>query len=124
MNAKKKKFIEAYKLNMCNVTDSCKAINISRPAYYKWIKKDKDFQEAIDEAQEETMDWAESQLKRNIERGKEASLFFFMVNRGKGQWVNIQKVEHSPDAGTTAKIDKLLDIAGKILSGGSDNAPK
>ena len=51
-------------------------LGMSASALYKRIRASKELQEAISNAQEITLDLAESKLIKNMKDGKESSIFF------------------------------------------------
>lgn len=56
-------FLIAYANNMCDVSKACKAIKISRPTFYNWLKADRQFATDVNIVKQEEKDWWESQLK-------------------------------------------------------------
>lgn len=84
MNRKQKRFIKTFTESCaCNVSATCKMLNINRRLFYKWMNEQTDFKEAIEDAQESLVDLAETKLQQNIMEGKEASIFFFLKTKGK-----------------------------------------
>jgi len=62
MTDKQQNFIEIYKANLGNVSESCKKAGIkSRQTFYGWLAEHKDFAEAIKEVEEQLLDFVESQ---------------------------------------------------------------
>jgi len=92
----KRNFIEILGKKAGNITETCRAVNIDRATYYDWIKKDADFAEKCDAVKESLLDFMESQLLKNIQAGKEASLIFALKCQGKRRgYVERQQIEHS-----------------------------
>lgn len=82
LTKKQKQFLKVFAENVGNVSAACKKMGISRRTYYYWIENPK-FLEEIDFIEEESIDFAESQLKMNIADRKEASIFFYLKTKGK-----------------------------------------
>ena len=102
---KKKLFIQTYPQKVCNITETCKCINIDRGTYYNWRKNDEDFNLACTHAEESMIDFAETQLMKNIKDGKETSLIFYLKCKAKKRgYVERQEVEHSGDVGININI--------------------
>lgn len=80
---KKKSFVSAFEKSACNVSSACKVVGISRNCFYDWIKDDLVFKQAIDEAAEENIDFAETMLMKNIREQKETSIIFYLKTKGK-----------------------------------------
>ncbi len=109
-----KRVIELYERNNGNISKICKSVGISRFTYYDWLKKYPDFAEKIKAEEENLINFAESQLMVNISKGKEASLFFFLVNRKPERWKSITKVqmEHSGEVKTTPSVS-IINVLNK-----------
>jgi hypothetical protein len=90
---RKKLFLSAFVRQACDVTAACRATDICRAQVYSWRKADPSFEVAFIEATEQDLDYTESQLKKNIKAGKEASIFFHLKCKGKKRgWVERQEV--------------------------------
>ena len=63
---RKKTFLRLFPNKACNISETCKSINVDRKTYYKWIAADEDFKEKVDYIQESFIDMAESQLLKMI----------------------------------------------------------
>jgi len=91
---KKESFLEVFNLQVCNVSDTCKATGISRSTYYRWIKEEQ-FKEGIDSAIEGMIDMVEGQLLKNINRGNVTAQIFFLKTRGRHRgYDEKQVIEH------------------------------
>lgn len=58
----KKKFLELYKRLGCNISKTCKAFQINRSTFQRWVKKDKVFQARVEEANEAMFDKLENAM--------------------------------------------------------------
>lgn len=101
---KAEEFLVAYERSACNVSVACKAIDIERCTFYDWKKKYPKFRKAVEDIEQGIIDMAESQLAINIRNGKETSLFFFLCNRAKARWKNIQQIQHTGSDGEAIKF--------------------
>jgi tRNA(Leu) C34 or U34 (ribose-2'-O)-methylase TrmL len=79
----KDKMIQALELNLGNVTLSCKAMNISRDTHYRWMREDKEYRRAVKDMENAALDFAESQLLKQIAKGNPLSTIFFLKCKGK-----------------------------------------
>lgn len=79
----KEKMIQALELNLGNVTLSCKALNISRDTHYRWMREDKDYRKAVKDMENAALDFAESELLKQIAKGNPLSTIFFLKCKGK-----------------------------------------
>lgn len=66
VDSRKSEIIEA--LSSCRgiVTDACKKTNTPRSTYYSWLESDPEFKKAVDDTQEEAIDFVEGQLFKKI----------------------------------------------------------
>lgn len=108
LNKKQKLFIDTFASRCaCNVAATCKAVAISRRAYYKWLENNPTFKEAIELEQDSLLDLAETKLLQNIKDGKEASIFFFLKTKGKKRGY-IETTEHVVDTNPFIELMKSL----------------
>jgi|TARA_Y100000015_G_C2390508_1_gene89852 hypothetical protein len=80
---KKEKFLKALKLNLGNISEGCKAINISRQTYYRWIDDDQDFESKCQNVSESLLDLAENRLLEKINDYDTTSIIFFLKTKGR-----------------------------------------
>ena len=107
-NTIKDKFLEMYQKKACNISEACKSADVRRATYYKWRKDDDEFCKQCEEIEEGMIDFAETQLFKNIKDGKETSLIFFLKCRAKKRgYIDKQEIEHSGVIGYD--ISKLRD---------------
>lgn len=79
----KKAMIEAMEKSLGVVTTAAKLAGISRQSHYDWLKEDPDYAFAISETGEVALDYAESQLHKQIGEGQPASTIFYLKTKGK-----------------------------------------
>lgn len=94
---KKRVFVDMMIKTFGNVQQSCMACGIkSRMTYYEWKKKDPEFSELMDgcEFEEMLLDFAESKLIKNIDKGDVASTIFFLKTKGQKRGY-VEKVQLS-----------------------------
>lgn len=102
----KEKFLKLYRQKLCNITATCDAMDIMRNTYYIWRKDDIQFDEECKHIEESLIDFAESQLMKNIKDGKEVSLIFFLKCKGKKRgYIEKSEIEVSGQIGVTIKDD-------------------
>lgn len=85
MDLKKEAFLEAYIASFGNITESCKAVDISRTCYYKWMESDPEFKAQIDNAEpnEVFVDFAETALMKRIKAEDTTAIIFALKTKGK-----------------------------------------
>ncbi len=79
----KKDFVNAFSMDEVrgNISISCDAVGISRQTFYDWMKNDKEFNNAIQEAQNRLRDDMESVLVSRGVDNSDAALIFWLKNR-------------------------------------------
>ena len=80
---KKRELLEALEKSLGIVTTACKNVNIHRDTYYEWLKKDKEFKKKVKELENVALDFAESQLHKQIAKGNPLSTMFYLKCKGK-----------------------------------------
>lgn len=90
---RRKAFIQFYYRYNGNVSAACQAVGVTRATYNRWVRKYPEMSNHTEEVNEALLDLAEQQLLKNIEGGKENSLFFFLCNKGKHRgWTDIRRL--------------------------------
>ena len=80
---KKESLLTALEKSLGVVTIACKNADIPRSTYYKWLKDDEDFREQVKEIENVALDFAESQLHKQISDNSTAATIFFLKTKGK-----------------------------------------
>lgn len=62
---------------------ACEACNVSRATFNTYVREDSKFADLVIEAREVAIDFVESKLFENIDKGYEASIIFFLKTRAK-----------------------------------------
>jgi len=111
---KKRAFIEALKASLGIIATACEQIKITRPTYYKWMKTDDEFRQEVEDLENVTLDFAESQLLKQIKDGSTAATIFYLKTKGRKRGY-IEKTEldvtnKNPDFSqlSTEELVKLL----------------
>jgi hypothetical protein len=92
----KKRLLEALEESLGVVTDACKIADVSRSAFYGYYNDDAEFKAAVDSIDDMAIDFAESQLHKQINDGVPVSTIFYLKTRGKKRgYVEKQEVDHT-----------------------------
>ena len=81
----KKALLEALEKTLGIVTTACKIVGISRQTFYSYLKEDKDFAKAVKEIDNVVLDFAESQLHKQIKDNNTSSTIFYLKTKGKNR---------------------------------------
>ena len=79
----KKALLEALEKSLGVVTTACKQADIGRTTFYKYYNDDVEFRQRVDELENITLDFAESQLHQQIQKGNTAATIFLLKTKGK-----------------------------------------
>jgi len=101
--AAKKKLLEALERTLGIVTPACKEAGVSRDTFYKYYREDPVFKQKVDELEDLTLDYVESQLFKQIKDGSERSILFYMKYKGK-------KRGYSDNLDITSGGEKITEI--------------
>ena len=80
---KKETFLQALKLNLGNISQSCRASNIGRQTYYDWVDDDEEFKHSCKDVEESLLDLAENRLLEKIDNSDITAIIFFLKTKGK-----------------------------------------
>jgi len=109
----KKAIIEALEKSLGVVTTACKKVGVGRTTFYGWLKDDPEFAQQVNDIQDIAIDFVESKLFKNIEKGKTAEIIFYLKSKAKKRgYVERQEITGADGMPTDFKIeiiDKIKD---------------
>jgi len=79
----KKAMVEALEKSLGIVTTACKQVGIARVTHYEWLKDDPEYKAAVESIADLALDFAESQLHKQIQNGEVSSTIFYLKTKGK-----------------------------------------
>jgi len=88
----KKAMLEALEKSLGVVTTACKQVGISRETHYRWVKEDAEYGTAVEDIENIALDFAESQLHKQIMDGSTSATIFYLKTKGKNRGY-IERVE-------------------------------
>jgi hypothetical protein len=74
----KEKLLQALERSLGIVTSACKDVGVSRDTFYRYYNEDEEFKKSVDDINNITLDFAETQLLKKIKEGSERSILFYM----------------------------------------------
>ena len=102
----KKAIIEALEKSLGVVTTACKVVGIGRTQFYQWLKDDKGFAQEVDDIQNIALDFAESQLHKQIGDGSTAATIFYLKTKGKKRgYIERQEITGADGMPTNFQIE-------------------
>ena len=91
----KKALIEALEKSLGIVTTACKQVGIGRTTFYEYLKNDKKFEEQVKDIENIALDFAESQLHKQIQDGNTTATIFYLKTKGKSRnYIEQQIISH------------------------------
>lgn len=101
----KKALLEALEKSLGVVTTACKAVSLSRKTFYTYYHEDGEFRRAVDDIENIALDFAESQLHKQIQNGEVTSTIFFLKTKGKKRgYVETKEITGKDGAAQEHKI--------------------
>ena len=77
------------------VTTACRQVGINRTTYYKYLKEDKEFAKQVKDIENIALDFAESQLHKQISEGNTTATIFLLKTKGKSRgYVERSEIVH------------------------------
>jgi hypothetical protein len=67
------------------VTTACKTAGCSRETFYKYCREDEEFKTKVEDISNITLDFAESQLHKQIMDGNTTATIFYLKTKGKNR---------------------------------------
>jgi hypothetical protein len=90
----KRAMLDALEKSLGVVTAACKAVGIGRTTHYLWMQEDAEYKAAVEGLSDVALDFAESQLHKQIKEGNSTATIFFLKTKGKKRgYIERQEVE-------------------------------
>lgn len=90
----KKAMIEALEKSLGIVTTACKSVGISRETHYRWLREDEEYKQEVEALSDVAIDFAESQLHKQIQEGNSTATIFYLKTKGKKRgYVERQEIQ-------------------------------
>ena len=91
----KKAILTALEKSLGVVTTACRQVGINRTTYYKYLKEDKEFAKQVKDIENIALDFAESQLHKQISEGNTTATIFLLKTKGKSRgYVERSEIVH------------------------------
>ena len=111
---KKESLLKALEQSLGVVTVACKKADIPRSTYYKWLKEDEMFAIAVQEIENVALDFAESQLHKQISDNSTAATIFYLKTKGKKRgYVERQEITGADGMPTNFQIEIIKNSEDK-----------
>lgn len=97
----KKAMIQALEKSLGVVTTACKTVGIGRTTHYDWMQQDEEYKKQVDDISDVALDFAETQLHKQIQDGEVSATIFYLKTKGKKRGY-VERVENE----TTLNVNK------------------
>ena len=95
--------IKALEQSLGVVTTAAKIAWIDRSTHYEWLKTDEDYNQKVIDLENVTLDFAESQLHKQVKEGNTTATIFLLKTKGKKRGY-IERQEIQMDGEIESKI--------------------
>lgn len=113
----KNNLVEALEQSLGVVTTACKIVGCARSTFYEYYNKDSAFKDAVDELQNMTLDFVESQLHKQIQEGNTTATIFYLKTKGKKRgYIERREVEMNANVSTSKLSDEAKQKIDDILN--------
>ena len=103
---KKESLLKSLEQSLGVVTVACKKADIPRSTYYKWLNEDEVFEKAVREIENVALDFAESQLHKQIADNSTAATIFYLKTKGKKRgYIERQEITGADGMPTNFQIE-------------------
>ena len=102
----KKAMLDALEKSLGVVTAACKSVGVGRTTHYLWMDTDPEYKAAVEELSDVAIDFAESQLHKQIKDGNSTATIFFLKTKGKKRGY-IERQEIDVSSGKLFQIEVL-----------------
>lgn len=94
----KKAMLEALEKSLCVVSTAAKIAGIDRGTHYNWLKNDEEYRDQVKALENIVLDFAESQLHKQILDGNTTATIFLLKTKGKSRgYIERQEVVTDTD---------------------------
>ena len=112
----KKALIDALEKSLGVVTTACKIVGIDRTTFYRYLKDDQDFAKMVQEIENVTLDFVESQLHKQIKENSTAATIFFLKTKGKKRgYIERQEIDHTTQGEAIGSSIDLSKLSTEVL---------
>jgi hypothetical protein len=108
LTLKKAAMLEALEKSLGIVTSAAKSVGIRRETHYAWLNEDAEYKEKVNSLSDVALDFAESQLHKQIQNGEVSSTIFYLKTKGKKRgYIESQRIAFEDNDGN---VDNTLKI--------------
>jgi predicted transcriptional regulator len=103
---KKESMLKALEQSLGVVTVACKKANIPRSTFYKWVNEDIEFAKQVKDIENIALDFAESQLHKQISENSTSATIFYLKTKGKKRgYIERQEITGADGVPTNFQVE-------------------
>ena len=103
---KKESMLKALEKSLGVVNSACKIADVPRSTFYKWMKEDQEFAKEVEDIANVALDFAESQLYKQIASNSTAATIFYLKTKGKKRgYIERQEITGADGMPTNFQIE-------------------
>lgn len=102
--------LEALEKTLGVVTSAAKMVGIDRTTHYGWLKDDPEYAAAVLDTGDVALDYAETQLHKQIGEGQPASTIFYLKTKGKKRGYIERSEISGPDGGPIEGAVQIIQL--------------
>ena len=92
---KKRLMLKALEKSLSVVTTAVRQVGINRQTHYNWLNQDPKYAAEVKSIEDITLDFAESQLHKQIQEGNTTATIFLLKTKGKKRgYIERQEIHH------------------------------
>jgi hypothetical protein len=112
----KKAMLVALEKSLGVVTTAANKVGITRKTHYDWLNKDSNYAQEVNDLENVTLDFAESQLHKQVQDGNTTATIFLLKTKGKKRgYVERQEISHQGGIPITKMSNEAIEQIDKIL---------
>lgn len=105
LTLKKAAMLEALEKSLGIVTSAAKSVGIRRETHYAWLNEDAEYKAKVESLCDVALDFAESQLHKQIQNGEVSSTIFYLKTKGRSRgYVEAHQMEHKGNISITLDL--------------------
>ena len=113
---KKAAMIDALEKTLGVVTAAAKKVGIHRTTHYLWVRTDPAYAEAVEQCGNAALDFAESELFKQIKSGQVGATIFYLKTKGKHRGY-VERQEFTGKDGAELNLQvKVVKTAAPVMS--------
>ena len=103
---KKESILKALEQSLGVVTVACKKADMPRSTFYKWMNEDEEFAKQVKDIENIALDFAESQLHKQISENSTSATIFYLKTKGKKRgYVERQEITGADGVPTNFQVE-------------------